>query len=218
MQKAESRKQNPALAACLMAVAMVAALALAGCSKKATEPGPQSIDELLTKAWNAFHQGYFQTALNYFDQVLAQSSSHSDALNGKGWCQGILGNRAGALATFNAGLAGAPNNNSLRAGLAFTLAAMDSSARAVAQDSLVLAADSLWTLGHRYVMSYDYNMDWRDLRVLLAEELFALGRFAEALAQVKKLDPSVNIPTDFSDPANQAALLVEIERLSLTYK
>jgi tetratricopeptide (TPR) repeat protein len=219
MQKAEGRNQKNGSFVSLMAFAVLSgAIVFAGCSKKATEPTTPSVDELMTSAWNSFHQGYFSSALDNFNQVLSQNSAHSDALNGKGWCLGILGNRPGALAAFNAGLAAAPSSNSLRAGLAFTYAAMDSGARAVTVDSTALASDSLWSLGHRYVMSWDYLMDWRDLRVLLAEELFELGRFAESLAQVKKLDPSVSVGTDFSLPENQAALLVEIERLSMTYK
>lgn len=219
MQNSESRRQKRSPAAGVLAMIVLSVtIVLAGCSKKATEPVTPTIDELMTNGWNAFHQGYFSSALDYFNQALTQNSAHTDALNGKGWCLGILGNRAGALAAFNAGLAAAPSSNSLRAGLAFTYAAMDSGGPAAAADSTVLAADSLWSLGHRYVMSWDYLMDWRDLRVLLAEELFELGRFAESLAQVKKLDPSVSVGTDFSLPENQAALLVEIERLSMTYK
>lgn len=214
MQNSKIKSQKWALAAVALAVAVL----MTGCSKKSTEPPAPTIDELMTNAWNAFHQGYFSDARSYFDQVLAQNSAHTDALNGKGWCLGILGDRSGAMAAFNAGLAASPANNSLRAGLAFSYAAVDSAARAISQDSTVLASDSLWQLGHRYVMSWDYLMDWRDLRVLLAEELFGAGRFAEALAQVKKLDPDVSIGTDFTDPENQAALLVEIERLSMTYK
>jgi tetratricopeptide (TPR) repeat protein len=214
MQNSKIKIQKWALAALALAMAGL----LVGCSKKATEPTTSSIDELMTNGWNAFHQGYFSSALNYFNQALAQNAGYADALNGKGWCLGILGDRPGALAAFNAGLVAAPANNSLRAGLSFTYAAMDSGARAVAQDSTVIAADSLWSLGHRYVMSWDYLMDWRDLRVLLAEELFELGRFSESLAQVKKLDPTVSVGTDFTLPENQAALLVEIERLSMTYK
>jgi len=192
-------------------------LMLAGCAKKATEPEP-SLDDLMNSAWSAFRQGSFSSALGYFNQVLSRSAGHTDALNGKGWCLGILGDRPGALSAFNAGLAGAPANNSLRAGLAFTYAAMDSSPQAAARDSTVLAADSLWSLGQRYVMSWDYLMDWRDLRVLLAEEYFVMGRFSESLAQVMKLDASVTVGADFSLAENQAALLVEIERLSMTYK
>lgn len=219
MQKARGGNQKTRALVCLTTLVFLSvAVFTAGCSKKATEPTTPSVDELMTNAWNAFHQGYFSSALDYFNQVLAQNSAHTDALNGKGWCLGVLGNRSGALAAFNAGLSAAPSNNSLKAGLAFTLAAMDSGGRAVTVDSTVLASDSLWALGHRYVMSWDYLMDWRDLRVLMAEELFELGRFAESLAQVKKLDPSVSVGTDFTLPENQAALLVEIERLSMTYK
>ncbi len=219
MQNSKLKIQNTGAFVSLMALVILpGAFLFAGCSKKATEPTTPSADELMTNAWNAFHQGYFSSALDYFNQVLAQNSAHTDALNGKGWCLGILGNRPAALASFSSGLAGTPSSSSLRAGLAFTYAAMDSGARAVSEDSTVLAGDSLWSLGHRYVMSWDYLMDWHDLRVLLAEELFELGRFSESLAQVKKLDPSVSVGTDFSLPENQAALLVEIERLSMTYK
>lgn len=216
MRKTNFENKNRLLALSLTTMTVVV-LMLAGCGKKATEP-EKSVDELLSSGWSAFSQGSFSSALNYFNQVLSQNAGHPDALNGKGWCQGILGDRPGALSSFNAGLAVAPTNNSLRAGLAFTLAALDSSLQAVAQDSTVLGADSLWSLGHRYVMSWDYLMDWRDLRVLLAEEYFAMGRFSESLAQVKKLDPSVSVGSDFSLAENQAALLVEIERLSVIYK
>lgn len=213
-QNSDCKRAGWALTICLSL-----SLALAGgCSKKATAPTPPSVDELVANGWSSFESGYFSNALNYFNQALGQNSSHVDALNGKGWCLGILGDRAGALAAFRSGLSAAPANNSLRAGLAFVYAAMDSSQQAAQADSLTLAADSLWALGHRYVMSYDLLMDWRDLRILLAEELYCLGRFSEALAQVKKLNPSFSIGSDFTQVSNQTALLIEIERLSMLYK
>jgi len=213
------KHSNVEMAGRLMAACLaLGLLSLSGCSKKATEPPPPSADELAANGWSSFENGYFNDALGYFNQALGQNSSHADALNGKGWCLGILGDRPGSLAAFKSGLNSAPANNSLRAGLAFAYAALDSSLQAAQADSTVLAADSLWALGHRYRMSYDGIMDWRDLRVLLAEELFALGRFSESLVQVKKLNPAFSLGTDFTQVTNQTALLIEIERLSLLYK
>ncbi|MDI6740420.1 MAG: hypothetical protein QME74_08670 [Candidatus Edwardsbacteria bacterium] len=188
----------------------------AGCSKKSsTEPEELTAAEYLAQGWNNFVMGSYSTALSRFDNAIGKDASMADAYNGKGWCQGILGSPAGALATFKVGLSHSGSNNEIKAGMAFTYAAMDSFSQAVTYGLNVLTADSLWQFSHTYRESpRDNKLDCKEVRLLLAQNYFKLGQFSSSLLWVQKLNPGYSV--DVITVTGQAALQVEIERLAGT--
>ncbi|HAD81145.1 TPA: hypothetical protein DCG35_01435 [Candidatus Edwardsbacteria bacterium] len=190
--------------------------AILGCSKEATAPEPElTAAQLLSQGWTYFNAGSFSAALSSFQQAKAKDPALVDAYNGIGWCQGITGQNNEAQATFNSGLARQVANNEMRAGLSFVLASLDSCPAAVRNDSLVLASDSLWEFSHKYSLSADQIMNYKELNLLLAECYYKLGSFGAALDAVKKLDPLFTV-TDVNTSEGQSELLMKIESLGST--
>ncbi len=191
----------------------VLAAAVLGCSKETTAPEPElTAAQLLSQGWTYFNAGSFSAALSNFQQAKAKDPSLVDAYNGIGWCQGILGYKNEALATFNSGLVRQAANNEMRAGLSFVYASLDSCPAAVRNDSLVLASDSLWRFSHKYLLSADQVMDHRELNLLLAECYYQLGSFAASLQAVNKIDPLFTV-VDVNTSEGQSELLMKIENL-----
>ncbi|HTY08497.1 MAG TPA: hypothetical protein VMF29_04975 [Candidatus Edwardsbacteria bacterium] len=193
-------------------------LAAVSCSKNPTQTPAAAggnASEDLANGWAAFSNGYFSQAQPYFESAIGEDASLADAYNGKGWCQGILRQPAAALASFRAGLTQPGSNNEIKAGLAFAYAALDSPAQAATRAQEVLAADSLWRFSHTYRASQDAVLDYRELRLLLAQTCFKQGQFAAALAWVQKLNPSFT--ADVGTATGQAALQAEIEWLATIF-
>ena len=111
---------------------------LGGCSKSTTTEPEITASELLSQGWTYFNAGSFSAALTSFQQAKAKDPALVDAYNGSGWCQGILGYRDDALATFKAGLSRQSSNLEMRAGISFVYASFDSCQTAIDNDSLVL--------------------------------------------------------------------------------
>jgi len=183
-----------------------------GCSKSATEPEITASD-LLSQGWTYFNAGSFSAALTSFQQAKAKDPALVDAYNGSGWCQGILGYRDDALATFKSGLIRQFSNLEMRAGISFVYASLDSCQAAIQSDSLVLLSDSLWGFSHKYLLSADQLMNYKEMNLLLAECYYKLGNFTASLDAVKKLDPAFDI-ADVSTSDGQKELLSKIENLT----
>jgi tetratricopeptide (TPR) repeat protein len=199
----------------ILATALLAAAI--GCSKKAsTEPPaePTAVEDVAS-GWSQFNNAGYTSAQSYFQSALGKDASIADAYNGKGWCQAILRNPTAALSTFKSGLAQAGANNEIKAGLAFTYSAMDSSVQAINKAQEVLLADSLWQFSHTYRPSArDNKLNYQEVVLLLAQSYLKLGQFANALLWVQKLNPGYSV--DVGTTTGQAALQVEIERLAGT--
>jgi tetratricopeptide (TPR) repeat protein len=202
----------------IMILATALLMAAIGCSKSTapeTPPAELTAAEYLGQGWTNFNAGSYSSAQTSFVNAIAKDAALADAYNGKGWCQGILGDPTAALSTFKAGLSHSGTSailNELRAGQAFSYAALDSSTQAIAKGLEVLA-DSAWQFSHTYRPSARDNvLNYKEVALLLAQSYFKLGQFPNALSWVQLLNPgfSANVTTT----AGQAALQVEIERLA----
>ena len=189
----------------------------AGCSKDSTtEPVivPPTAAEYLTQGWANFNAGNYAAAQVNFDNAIGLDTSLADARNGKGWCQGILGSPAGALAAFKTGLVFSDANHEIRAGMAFSYSAMDSAEQACSSALMVLGADSLWLFSHTYRESpSDNQLNYKEVRLLLCQNYFKRAVFDSSLIWVKMLNP-VYSNDSLTVPSGQTALQPEIERLA----
>ena len=205
------KKMNIILVLTMLAV-------IGGCSTNpTTDPVvvTPTASQYLSQGWINFNVGNYAAAQLNFDNALGLDTSLADARNGKGWCQGILGSPAGALAAFKAGLAFPDINHEINAGIAFTYSAMDSSEQACNSALMVLGADSLWLFSHTYLESpYDNQLNYKEVRLLLCQNYFKRAVFDSSLIWVQKLNAgfSANITT----AAGQTELQEEIERLAGT--
>ena len=198
-------------------VALALLAAASGCSKKTTAPEEFTAAQYLTQGWTSFNTGNYSTAQTNFDNAISKDAALADAYNGKGWCQGILGSPAGALASFATGATRTGTAvvlNEIRFGAAFAYSAIDSASQAIVNDSTGLAADPDWAFSHTYRVSQDNVLDYHEAWLLLAQNHFKLGQFTRAEDYVQLLHTGFEV--DETTPAGQAALQGEIERLAGT--
>ncbi|MRR10876.1 hypothetical protein EG831_12570 [bacterium] len=205
------------IALCLAAVA-------AGCGKSdsggTTAPPVTELTaaEYLAQGWTSFNAGGFSAAQTSFGNAIAKDSTLADAYNGRGWCQGILGSPASALASFATGATRTGTAvvlNEITAGMAFAYSAMDSASKAVTSGSSVLLADNDWQFSHTYRASQDNVLNYLEVCLLLAQNHFKLGQFTQAEDFVQLLHPGFEV--DEATPSGQAALQAEIERLATLF-
>ncbi len=186
--------------------AMCVVVALGGCGGSGSATGPGQNPTLVDQGWSAFEAGDFVGAKSDFEQAVAEDSTSSAARNGLGWADMMLGNLPDAVESFDRALADGFTGADPHAGKAILLRDLDpvDYGAAIASAGAALAIDSA------YAFTHDTDLDWKDLRLILAQSHFALGEYVEANAQVGELGGAVQDPdsTTFVE-----SLLAEIDRL-----
>lgn len=203
-------------------IALCLAAAVAGCGKSDSGGTTAPVTELtaaeyLAQGWTSFNAGSFSAAQTNFGSAIAKDSTLADAYNGRGWCQGILGSPAAALASFRTGATRTGTAvvlNEITAGMAFTYAAMDSATKAITNGATVLLADNDWQFSHTYRVSQDNVLNYLEVCLLLAQNHFKLGQFTQAENYVLLLG---GYSVDETTPEGQAQLQAQIEQLATMF-
>lgn len=193
----------------LLAAVALAALSFA-CKKDSggpiEPPPPPTAAQLIAQGWTAFAAHNYAGAEAKFAAALALDGTLVDAYNGAGWSDAHLDSLAAAAAQFRAGRARAASNLDILAGLAFIHNATREYALSVNEaDTLFQASPSGWTF------SRDAALNTADLRIVMAEDYYAMGDFASSLSTVVLLNASFT--ADVATPVGRSALAAEIERL-----
>jgi tetratricopeptide (TPR) repeat protein len=186
------------------ALATIAMMILISCgSSGGTEPEPDRVAE----GWAAFEAGNFSGAQAAFEEAVAAQSSNGAAHNGLGWAKLQLAALPEAKTSFSTALDRGFVGVDPHAGLAIVYRDLPP----VDYDAAIASANRALAVEPGYVFAHDATLDWRDLRLVLAHSLFALGRYVEANAEIVALGGS-------SQDSNSATfvedLLREIERLT----
>ncbi len=149
--------------------------------------------------WSDFQAGAYEDALSHFQAAIVRSGTYAPAYLGEGWCRAFMGALEPArISLQQANTLGLANQHA-NAGLALVLKEQDSWADAIARAETVLTNDETWALPWRT------TIDWRDLRLVIAQCAFRLGDlyFADVQVQVDILDPGNGF-----DPADPATWIV----------
>jgi tetratricopeptide (TPR) repeat protein len=175
---------------------------LAGC-KNDNGGGSETADQLVQDGWQAYLSKDYKTATSKFNQALAMNSSLVDAYNGAGWSYALLNRLDSSVNKFNLGRSRDTANTGINAGLGIVENALKSYQSSIAYAEIVLRQNSSWTFNR------DNTINWSDLRVLLAEDFFALMQYDSCLAQIQTLTPDTTRAVD--------SLAAKIEALRLLY-
>jgi len=177
------------LAACLALV-----LTLSACSKDSSPSGPglTLVDkDYLAQGWRQFEVQRYDSAATSFTSAYTTASTQAiraEALSGRGWSAMYKRDLAGAKADLSSavettGITGGVLNDS-RAGVAFTLYALN-----MYSDAASFASAAL-TDNPSYVFAHDVKVTAKRLRLLLVQSYFANGQFTLAAAQLDIVDPT----------------------------
>ena len=145
--------------------------------------------------WSAFTAGDYSTALGHFQTARNLEENHAEAYLGLGWCHLFLDEHSNARVEFSLAITNGWATVEPHAGLAVVCREIPDLETAISHALTVVTSDPDWIFEHMT------TIDWRDMRLLLAQCWFRLGEewFDEAQAQVDILDPANGL--DPSDPA-----------------
>ncbi len=179
---------------------LVAAIVLAaapGCSKSG--PGSRAAEETAL-GWTAWEAEDYATARTHFLTALSEESDYTEAHLGLGWSQAFLGSLPQAVTALTNALAGGLTTADPQAGLAIVLRDLPDLDGAIAAADAALVITPAWSFVHRT------SIDWKDLRLVLAQCYFRKGSatFTQAQAQLDLLDPGNGL-----NPAQAATWTVE---------
>jgi tetratricopeptide (TPR) repeat protein len=194
----------------LVGITLVVALVI-GCGAEDDvgfdpEPDPAPTPTLVELGWAAFRAGQFDTAESLFSQAITEDASNHEAHNGKGWALLRLDNLTNAIVSFDAALTNGFAGADPHVGKAILLRDLKpvNYAAAIAEANTALSIESDYTFAH------DPELNWKDVRLILAQSYFATGEYNEANSQVSLLGGTVQ------DPASDTFvedLLAEIQAL-----
>jgi len=184
-------------------------LILISCSKSdksATGPYDNLSDqEVLDTGWQKFEDSDYNTALNYFDELLEREVLETEAYSGKGWSQLKLGDYATALENFNIAMVELPAGyltGEVYSGLAVIY---DYQGEFISCIDATTYIPSGWTFTHLINVTYD------NMIVLRAASFYGLGDFANSLLSVQILVPEFS--ADINTVEGRALLAAKIEEL-----
>jgi tetratricopeptide (TPR) repeat protein len=160
-------------------LALLLALAVAGCSSPATAP-PADLAPLLADAWARYETGDYAGAAARFASA---GGTSAEAEAGRGLALARLRRYDEAAASFRAALGRAPGALDALAGLALAEAARDAHA------AVVDPATRLLVLEPRYRHPHDASVDARAVRLVRAQAYCRAGDLGRAAADLDLLDP-----------------------------
>jgi len=170
------------------------------------------------QGWASFQAEDYRGAIGHFGYAQVLDPEYGPAYLGEGWSQAFVGQLDLARTALEHARSLGLSTHDASAGLAVVLKLQGDLHRAIAE------ANSILTDEPAYVFSRRVSIDWRDLRLLIAQCWYRLGErhFDHVQAQVDLLDPDNGL--DPMDPASWVvdgarfesyaiALLVELTRL-----
>ena len=192
----------------LLGIACALALTM-GCGGDG-DTGPSATAESKTnEGWALFEDGDYTGAIGKFNEAVSLDDTYADAYNGLGWSFANLDSLARSLTQFGLcitnGMSGDPH-----AGRAPVYRDLDPPQF----ENAVSTATTALSLDSDYEFEHDDNFNWRDLRIIMAQSHFGLGRYDLANAEVGLLGGHIQ---DVESPTFVEDLATEIERLEREY-
>ncbi len=183
----------------IVPVVFVVAVAAGACSKKSTSNGPSDISQLLADGWAAWESSQYSSSYDIFLDAVSHDPADAEARNGIGWAKLFLGELHSAIGSFDYAIYLELPTFDATLGMAFAL--RDSAD----YSNAVLNAQKIVDAMPRYTFSHRASINWKDIRLLIAQCSFRRGQqyFDIAQANVDTLDP-----TNGLDPESPASWVV----------
>ena len=180
-----------------------------------TEP-EESAEALIDVGWEKFQDGDYEEALSKFANAIFTDDDIALAYQGRGWCYLILSNATLAAEDFNMAITKGDNSLDPLAGLAAAYLAQQEYMLAISKAKAVLEGNP------NYFFEYEPQINYLDMRIILAMAYFHEGRLDEAQEQVNFLYPDNGLDPDDSETwlgyiSYAEALMSVIDLLDIDY-
>lgn len=182
----------------LPVISIALLIAAAACEKKTTDTGPD-VEELISLGWEAFEAGDMESAYTYFYDAIAADSDDPEARHGMGWIQLMESDLEAALSAFDRAQYFELQHFGAEVGLAIVYRDLPEYSFAITSANTVLGSIPA------YVFPHMTSVDWKDLRLIVAQCSYRLGEsyFDDAQAEVDILDPDNGL-----DPSSSSTWVV----------
>ena len=168
------------------------------------DPAPDP--SLVELGWAAFRAGQYETAEDLFKQAIAEDAGDHEAHNGLGWTLLRKDELTSAIVSFDAALTNGFAGADPHVGKAILLRDL----RPVNYAAAIAEANTALSIDSDYVFAHDAELDWKDVRLILAQCYYATGQYDEANTQVGLLGGTMQDP---SSDTFVEDLLAEIQAL-----
>ena len=168
---------------------------------------PVDIYELrVDDAWIEFEAGHYENAIAAFSEAAEIDPARLDAYLGLGWCYAMIDEMGLSLSNLETTIMREPGSPDGYAAKAFVYLAQNK------YEAAVIEADRAILLGgEEYVFDQIPDVRIRNLRLLVAEGSYAMGKYGDAQVQIDILEPENNL--DQNSRTYKRDLLLEIESL-----
>lgn len=167
-----------------LVLALLLLIPAGACSKKSTDSGTTAEEET-NLGWAAFEANDIATARTHFTAAININFEYAEAVLGIGWVSTLEGNLRGAQTNLERAIYLGLDNFGANVGLAVVLRDRLDFTNSIVHARLVI------TSLPAYVFSHRTSVDWKDLRLIIAQCCYRLGGnyFSDAQAEVDILDP-----------------------------
>jgi tetratricopeptide (TPR) repeat protein len=199
---------------CLFIAFVAAIVFLAGC---VTDPddaitlppidtSASPYDLKIVEAWVEFRAGNYGGSISVFREAADIDPLRKDAYLGLGWCYAVTDQMEDAIYNFNVAIVKQSDSPDGHASVAFVYLAQNRY-----EDAIPAAERAISLGGEEYVFEWILEVRTRNLRLLLAECYYALGKYADSQLQIDILEPGNEL--DENSRTYKKDLLLEIEKL-----
>ena len=192
----------------ITAIILLTLMFVVSCKERESKDVPTTFENsqnFLEEGWNAYQAGDYQTALDYFNKVLARDALSLEAYSGKAWSQYYLDDLTNADKTFSfiISLATINNNNFYLADGYAGVALIGNKRRVAAEaeganekemteiilDQIVKSVDRVEKYQADYKHSHEPDkININALHVVAGQALYYLQYFPNAVAELDKLE------------------------------
>lgn len=160
----------------------------------------------VVEAWVEFESENYDGSISVFREAADIDPLRKDAYLGLGWCYAMMDRMEDAIYNFNVAIVKQSDSPDGHASVAFVYLAQNRY-----EDAIPAAERAISLGGDEYVFEWIMEVQARNLRLLLAECYYVLGRYADSQLQIDILEPGNEL--DENSHTYKKDLLLEIERL-----
>ncbi len=160
----------------------------------------------IIQAWVEFGSENYDGSISVFREASDIDPLRQDAYLGLGWCYAMMDQMDDATYNFDVAIVKQSDAPDGHASVAFVYLAQNRY-----QDAIPAAEKAISLGGEEYVFEWIVEVRTRNLRLLLAESYYALGKYADSQLQIDILEPGNKL--DENSHTYKEDLLLEIERL-----
>ena len=179
--------------------ALLLLLTLTATACEETGTGGATADEKIAQGWTAFEAGDITAAFSRFNEAISIDPLSAEAHHGMGWVRLLRGELSQAQSSFNSANTNGLTVTDADAGLAITCRDLPDLSQAISKARTVLTSSSSWSFSHRT------SIDWKDMRLVIAQCSYRLGEdhFDDAQTELDILDADNGL-----DPLNSGTWIV----------